>query len=257
MEDSKQESRKQFKYIRDLVEENRKPEEERKLLLALPMTYTQCTEMNVDDHAATDKDVAFKVVDITLEDDSNAWQEAAKAYGDPFSIDDIKDVVIDCYDPSTDPCVLTASCNPDKVYQEAVATVIFHASMTKSAYDNVFTEVAAAANEGRLLVAVSTAGGTVTAGNMLWATSRYRFKQKLRGCCHPGVTPIAVLNLDADETDTCEEDCLANADCTAFELLTGANNRYMCEHHSGIVTEVYLASASCRVSICGWDKIYF
>eukprot|EP00729_Bicosta_minor_P020712 gene20712-22663_t len=53
IEDMKQETRKQHKYTIDLIEQKEKPQEERKLLLALPMTYAECLEMNVDDHAAT------------------------------------------------------------------------------------------------------------------------------------------------------------------------------------------------------------
>ena len=212
MEDLKQEVRLSHKYTRDMISEiHAKPTKERKILLALPMTYQQCVGMNVDDHKATDADIAFQVVDITLEHGSNAWQETAKTYGDPFSIDDIKDVVVDCHDPLDDPCVLTASCThvqggstntdhatPEAAYQEAVATVIFHASLTQSAYDNVATEVNAAANEDRLPVAVSTTGGVVTTGKMVWATPRYRFESNpnsdhgfARGCCNPGVSPIS------------------------------------------------------------------
>merc|ERR1712166_468418 len=169
MEDLKQEVRLSHKYTRDMISEiHAKPTKERKILLALPMTYQQCFGMNVDDHKATDANIAFQVVDITLEHGSNAWQETAKTYGDPFSVNDIKDVVIRCHDPLDDPCVLTASCThiqggstntdhatPEAAYQEAVATVIFHASLTQSAYDNVATEVNAAANEDRLPVAAA------------------------------------------------------------------------------------------------------
>lgn len=266
MEDSKQETRKQLKYNRDLIEQKEKPQEERKLLLALPMTYAECMEMNVDDHAATGKDVAFQIVDITLEDGSNAWSEAAKAYGDPFTVDDIKEVVIDCYDPLTHPCARTASCDPDKLYQEAVATVIFHGSLTKSAYDNVFSEVVAATNApngGRLPVVVSTFGGVLTTGKMVWATSRYRFENKALGCCSPGVTPMSETSLEYDEVSLCEQECLADVECTAFNLYRNSNGvinentRFRCEHHKGIVTGTSKQTLDCRQTDCSWKKVDF
>merc|ERR1712166_1040377 len=73
IEDLKQEMRSSFKYTRDMISEiHAKPTKARKILLALPMTYQQCVGMNVDDHKATDADIAFQVVDITLEHGSNA-----------------------------------------------------------------------------------------------------------------------------------------------------------------------------------------
>ena len=264
MEDMKQEMRKNFKYNRDMIAEFRKPEKVRRILLALPYTYQQCTEMNIDDHVATDNNIAFQVVDITLEDDSNAWSVAAKSHGDPFSLEDIKDVVIDCYNPSTHPCVLTASCNPDTVYQEAVATVIFHPTVTQSTFDNVAMEVNVAANEDRLPVALSTYGGVVTTGKMLWATSRYRFEKKARGCCDPGVTPISETSLEFDEKDSCEQDCLADVECLAFNLFQSGkygeineNTRFRCEHHRGVVTGVVLNTPDCRQTECSWTKVDF
>ena len=207
------------------------------------------------------------VVDITLEDSSNAYQEAAKAYGDPFAVDDIKDVVIDCYNPAALPCVVTASCDhmeggstntdhatPTAAYQEAVATVIFNPSLTKSAYDNVAAEVNAAANAARLLVAVSTTGGTETAGPMVWATSRYRFEDRERGCCSPGVTTLSVSPMERSEEASCGETCLANLQCTAFAWETTGGDRFLCHHHSGIVKAALVA---CRTTYCTWNKVDF
>merc|ERR1712166_1077817 len=73
-----------------------------------------------------------------------------------------------------------------------------------------------AANEDRLPVAVSTTGGVVTTGKMVWATSRYRFEANpnsdngfARGCCNPGVSPISETSL-----------IFENVECTAYELFT-------------------------------------